>query len=145
MSFPNLKGFSVRNLKYMKSFYNEYKDDEEFVQLVAQLPWKHNITLMQKVKDKEIRKWYMNRCLEDDQSDSILIYQIDTNSIEKDYLGRNKKLDKLINILNSLNSNIVISIDGDWRTGKTMFVKQLQLINQKGNLNALNEHSVKKV
>ena len=55
MSFPNLKGFSVRNLKYMKSFYNEYKDDGEFVQLVAQLPWKHNITLMQKVKDKEIR------------------------------------------------------------------------------------------
>lgn len=37
MSFPNLKGFSVRNLKYMKTFYNEYKDDGEFVQLVAQL------------------------------------------------------------------------------------------------------------
>lgn len=40
MSFPNLKGFSVRNLKYMKDLYNEYKDDKEFVQLVAQLPWK---------------------------------------------------------------------------------------------------------
>ena len=83
MSFPNLKGFSVRNLKYMKSFYNEYKDDEEFVQLVAQLPWKHNITLMQKVKDKEIRKWYMNRCLEEGWSDSILVYQIDTNLYDR--------------------------------------------------------------
>lgn len=61
MSFPNLKGFSVRNIKYMKTFYNEYKDDAEFVQLVAQLPWKHNITLMKKVKDKEIRKWYINK------------------------------------------------------------------------------------
>ena len=79
MSFPNLKGFSVRNLKYMKSFYNEYKDDEEFVQLVAQLPWKHNITLMQKVKDKEIRKWYMSKCLEEGWSDNILVYQIDTD------------------------------------------------------------------
>ncbi len=79
ISFPNLKGFSVRNLKYMKSFYNEYKDDNEFVQLVAQLPWKHNITLMQKVKDKEICKWYMFKCLEEGWSDSILIYQIDTN------------------------------------------------------------------
>ena len=77
--FPNLKGFSVRNLKYMKAFYNEYKYDDEFVQLVAQLPWKHNITLMQKVKDKEIRKWYMLKCLEEGWSDSILIYQIDTN------------------------------------------------------------------
>ena len=79
MSFPNLKGFSVRNLKYMKSFYNEYKDDGEFVQLVAQLPWKHNITLMQKVKDKEIRKWYMGKCLEEGWSDNILVYQIDTD------------------------------------------------------------------
>lgn len=79
MSFPNLKGFSVRNLKYMKSFYNEYKDDGEFVQLVAQLPWKHNITLMQKVKDKEIRKWYMSKCLEEGWSDNILVYQIDTD------------------------------------------------------------------
>ena len=79
LSFPKLKGFSVRNLKYMKSFYNEYKDNNEFVQLVAQLPWKHNITLIQKVKDKGIRKWYMNKCLEEGWSDSILIYQIDTN------------------------------------------------------------------
>lgn len=83
MSFPNLKGFSVRNLKYMKTFYNEYKNDEEFVQLVAQLPWKHNITLMQKVKDKEIRKWYMSKCLEDGWSDSVLVYQIDTNLYDR--------------------------------------------------------------
>lgn len=83
MSFPTLKGFSVRNLKYMKTFYNEYKDDEEFVQLVAQLPWKHNITLMQKVKEKKIRKWYMNKCIEDGWSDSILVYQIDTNLYDR--------------------------------------------------------------
>lgn len=83
MSFPNLKGFSVRNLKYMKTFYNEYKDDEEFVQLVAQLPWKHNITLMQKVKDKLVRKWYMNKCVEEGWSDSVLVYQIDTNLYDR--------------------------------------------------------------
>ena len=51
-TFPTLKGFSIRNLKYMKTFYNEYKDGSEFVQLVAQLPWKHNITLFQKPYDK---------------------------------------------------------------------------------------------
>ena len=64
-TFPTLKGFSVRNLKYMKAFYNEYKDDAEFVHLGAQLPWKHNITLIQKVKYKNIRKWYMKKYLED--------------------------------------------------------------------------------
>ena len=78
-TFPTLKGFSIRNLKYMKAFYNEYKDDVEFVQLVAQLPWKHNITLMQKVKDKNIRKWYMEKCLEEGWSNDILVYQIDTD------------------------------------------------------------------
>ncbi len=78
-TFPNLKGFSIRNLKYMKTFYNEYKDDAEFVHLGAQLPWKHNITLMQKVKDKTIRKWYMEKCLEEGWSKNILIYQIDTD------------------------------------------------------------------
>ena len=100
MSFPNLKGFSVRNLKYMKTFYNEYKDDEEFVQLVAQLPWKHNLTLMQKVKDKEIRKWYMSKCLEDGWSDSVLVYQIDTN-----LYARQEKAIKLNNFELTLKQN----------------------------------------
>ena len=79
LSFPNLKGFSARNLNYMKAFYEEYKDDEEFLHLGAKLPWKHNITLIEKVKDKNIRKWYMEKCFEEGWSKSILIYQIDTD------------------------------------------------------------------
>lgn len=66
------------------------------------------------------------------------------DSIKKDYLGRNKKLSKLIDILNSLSSNVVISIDGNWGTGKTIFVKQLELINKKEDLNVLNKDSIKK-
>ena len=64
-AYPNQKGFSIRNLKYMKTFYNEYKDDSEFVHLGAQLPWKHNIVLIEKIRNKDIRKWYMERCLEE--------------------------------------------------------------------------------
>ncbi len=60
-AYPNQKGFSIRNLKYMKTFYTEYKDDSEIVQLVAQLPWTHNIILIEKVKDKSIRKWYIEK------------------------------------------------------------------------------------
>ena len=77
ITFPNLKGFSVRNLKYMKSFYKEYKEDEEFVHLSAQLPWKHNVSLIEKVKDKKVRKWYMKRCLEEGWSKNVLLYQIE--------------------------------------------------------------------
>ncbi|MCF0124885.1 MAG: hypothetical protein HUJ68_03875 [Clostridia bacterium] len=36
--FPDATGFSVRNLKYMKKFYLEYKSDEVVQQLVAQVP-----------------------------------------------------------------------------------------------------------
>ena len=79
LSFPNLKGFSARNLNYMKAFYEEYKDDGEFLHLGAKLPWKHNIALIEKVKDKNIRKWYMEKCFEEGWSKSILIYQIDTD------------------------------------------------------------------
>ena len=79
LSFPNLKGFSARNLNYMKAFYEEYKNDEEFLHLGAKLPWKHNIALIEKVKDKNIRKWYMEKCFEEGWSKSILIYQIDTD------------------------------------------------------------------
>ena len=78
-TYPNQKGFSVRNLKYMKTFYSEYHDDLEIVQLVAQLPWTHNMILIEKVKNKEIRKWYIKKCIEEGWSKSVLIYQIETN------------------------------------------------------------------
>ena len=79
ITYPNQKGFSIRNLKYMKTFYSEYRDDLEFVHLGAQLPWKHNVSLIEKVKNRKIRKWYMEKCIEDGWSKSILIYQIETN------------------------------------------------------------------
>lgn len=79
LSFPNIKGFSVRNLNYMKAFYEEYKEDTEILQLVAKLSWKNNLTLMQKVKDKNIRLWYVKKSLQEGWSNSTLNYQIDTN------------------------------------------------------------------
>lgn len=78
-SYQTQKGFSVRNLKYMKSFYIEYNDDLEFVQLVAQLPWTHNIILIEKIKDKEKRKWYIEKCIEEGWPKNILLYQIETD------------------------------------------------------------------
>ena len=78
-TYPSQKGFSVRNLKYMKTFYNEYYSDLKFVQLVAQLPWTHNIILIDKIKDKKIREWYIKKCICEGWSKNVLIYQIDTN------------------------------------------------------------------
>lgn len=83
IEYPNQRGFSVRNLKYMKAFYEEYKDNEEFVHLGAQLPWKHNVELIQRIKDKNIRRWYMEKCIEEGWSKNVLIYQINTNLYQR--------------------------------------------------------------
>ena len=60
LEFPNSTGFSVRNLKYMRKFAEEYNDFEFVQQVVAQIPWGHNIVLLDKIKDIEERKWYMD-------------------------------------------------------------------------------------
>ena len=58
LTFPNMKGFSERNIRSMRLFYEEYADDEKWQQLVAKLPWGHNLLLIEKIKDKDIRKIY---------------------------------------------------------------------------------------
>ena len=82
MEFPNSKGYSVRNLKYMAKFAVTYPDDE-FVQTVsAQIPWSHNIAIMEKVRD-EHREWYINKTVENGWSYSVLIHQIESGLYER--------------------------------------------------------------
>lgn len=57
LEYPNATGYSVRNLKYMKKFYTEYNDDKVMQQLVAQVPWGHNVVLMDKVKIKKSERF----------------------------------------------------------------------------------------
>lgn len=78
LEFPNMKGFSERNLNYMKLFYEEYKNDENLQQLVANLPWGHNLLLIEKFKDKEIRRLYAEATLENGWSRNVLSFQIDS-------------------------------------------------------------------
>jgi predicted nuclease of restriction endonuclease-like (RecB) superfamily len=52
-TFPNIKGFSVRNLKYMRQFASVYTDMSIVKELLAQLSWYHNLTLIQKLKECE--------------------------------------------------------------------------------------------
>ena len=83
ISFPNATGYSVRNLKYMAKFAATYPDIQ-FVQTVsAQIPWSHNVALLDKVKDLDIRKWYMEKTIENGWSHSVLIHQIESNLYER--------------------------------------------------------------
>jgi predicted nuclease of restriction endonuclease-like (RecB) superfamily len=73
-AFPQMRGFSVRNLKYMRAFAETYPDVSIVQTVSAQLTWSHNIALLDKVKDENERLWYMQQSIEHGWSLSILIF-----------------------------------------------------------------------
>ena len=77
LEFPAIKGFSVRNLKYMRKIAEEYPDFKFVQEVLAQITWYHNVILMDKIKDIEIRKWYINETVKNGWSSNILKMQID--------------------------------------------------------------------
>lgn len=83
LAFPNAKGYSVRNLKYMAKFAMTYPD-RQFVQTVsAQIPWSHNVAILDKVKDPDQRTWYIQKAAENGWSHSVLIHQIESGLYQR--------------------------------------------------------------
>ncbi len=82
-SFPDMKGFSPRNIKYMKKFATLWTDEAIVQQVVAQLPWGTNIVLMDKVATQQERIWYAGKALEEGWSRNILALQIDSGAYER--------------------------------------------------------------
>jgi len=82
-AFPTMKGFSPRNLKYMRAFAEAWPD-AEFVQAVlAQLPWYHQLALMDKLRSPETRRWYAAKAIEHNWSRNVLAMQIETRLHER--------------------------------------------------------------
>jgi predicted nuclease of restriction endonuclease-like (RecB) superfamily len=71
-SFPEMQGFSARNLQFMRSFAAEYPDAAIVKQLASKLPWWHLVRLMQRVKDSCAREWYMREAIRQGWSRSVL-------------------------------------------------------------------------
>ncbi|WP_366935973.1 PDDEXK nuclease domain-containing protein [uncultured Phascolarctobacterium sp.] len=87
LEFPDKKGFSVRNLKYMAKFASTYKNYKFVQQAVAQIPWGHNTILMDKVQDADKRLWYAEACWKNGWSRNVLIHQIESNLYERQVLA----------------------------------------------------------
>jgi predicted nuclease of restriction endonuclease-like (RecB) superfamily len=81
--YPDMQGFSRRNLLFMRSFAEAYPHAEKVKQLVSQLPWGHIIRLLQRVKEPAIREWYIRESIEHGWSRSILELQIDGHAHER--------------------------------------------------------------
>lgn len=108
-NFPQMKGFSPRNLKYMRAFAEAWPDagncasasaqmegavivqhlvdksgSEAFVhQLVHKLPWRHHCVLLDKLKCREDRLWYAAKAVEHNWSRNILVLQIESRLMER--------------------------------------------------------------
>ena len=63
-SFPEMQGLSLRNLKYMRAFAEAWPDEAIVQQLVAQIPWGHNVRILDYVKNPAEREWYLRATLE---------------------------------------------------------------------------------
>ena len=88
LEFPQIKGYSVRNLKYMAKFSKTYPD-LEFVQTVsAQLSWSHNTTLLDKTKDDAQRNWYTKKAIESGWTLDVLEMQIEYQLYERQLIAK---------------------------------------------------------
>lgn len=58
-------------------------------------------------------------------------------TLRKDPIGRNQQLNTFIDLLNSINKNSILTIDGEWGSGKTVFVKQIDYLNRTSDVSQL--------
>jgi predicted nuclease of restriction endonuclease-like (RecB) superfamily len=82
-AFPTMKGFSPRNLKYMRAFAEAWPDTEFVQAVLAQLPWYHQLALLDKLRSPETRRWYAAKAIEHNWSRNVLAMQIETRLHER--------------------------------------------------------------
>ena len=82
-AFPDLGGFSRANLMYMRAFAEAWSQDAIVQQAVGQLPWGHNIMLLTKLKDPDLRLAYAEAAVEFGWSRNVLGMHIERKRIER--------------------------------------------------------------
>jgi len=79
-AFPDVRGFSTRNLKYMRSLAEAFPDEAFVQEALAQITWYHAITLLDKVADPDTRVWYVRQTIAQGWSRNVLVLQIEAEA-----------------------------------------------------------------
>jgi predicted nuclease of restriction endonuclease-like (RecB) superfamily len=87
--FPGVKGFSVRNIRYMKSFYETYKVNLKLQPLVAEIGWVQNSIIIEKCKDLLEREFYIRQIKDKGWSKSDLLEKIERQYYQNQLLSQN--------------------------------------------------------
>ena len=88
--FSGTSGFSTQNLWFMRKLYLEYSHSANLLQLVREVPWGQNISIMTKIKDYDARAYYLRMTTDMGWSRSVLLHQIKTDAHRR-YL-RNRQM-----------------------------------------------------
>jgi predicted nuclease of restriction endonuclease-like (RecB) superfamily len=87
--FVGIQGFSARNLWYMRNLYEEYYTSSLILQpLVAEIPWTHNILIIEKCKEEHERFYYINMTKKFQWSKRALVNAIDNNHYQNTVLSQ---------------------------------------------------------
>ena len=78
-AFPDMRGISPRNLKYMRALAEAWPDEAIVQGPLAQLTWYHNLTILEKLKSTEERLWYVRQSIEHGWSRNVLVIQIESD------------------------------------------------------------------
>lgn len=78
-AYPHAKGYSVRNLNYMRQFAERIPSEESIQAIFTKINWRSIVVLIDKSKSKEEFVWYASRCLENGWSSVILFHQMESN------------------------------------------------------------------
>ncbi len=84
-----ISGFSARNLWDMKRFYEQYQNKPKLRQLVAEIPWGHNLLIISKIKEEDAREYYIKASKDYGWSRNVLL-----NQIKADAYNRHRLADK---------------------------------------------------
>ena len=76
----------------MRKLAEEYPDFEFVQEVLAQITWYHNVILMDKIKDIEVRKWYINETVKNGWSSNILKMQIDSKLYERQAIAGKRRV-----------------------------------------------------
>jgi len=87
LEFPGTSGFSTPNLWFMRQMFLEYRDDANLLQLVREIPWGQNITIMTKIKEASARGYYLSKTAELGWSRNVLLNQIKAQAYERHALA----------------------------------------------------------
>jgi predicted nuclease of restriction endonuclease-like (RecB) superfamily len=95
--FPNMKGFSTTNIKYMRRWYLFWYDvkSPQVVDEIFKIPWGHNREIITKIKQKEEALFYVKKTIQNNWSRNVLIHQIELQLYKREAKSINNFQQKL--------------------------------------------------